>query len=121
MKKLLQWSCGVFFFAALMGSAVPDDSHPFQLRVKASLCGVSLEPGDYSIVLHDNLADIYRGEQLVVTAKARVSALEEHKWPNTVYCCGGVLMIVRLEKLKVVFPEPLGKPVINKAQTKTLH
>jgi len=119
MKKLLQTVVGLFVLAALMASPIPEESHQFQLRTQASLCGVTLEPGEYSLVLHEHLADVYRDENLLVTAKAKVTPLGKHQWSNTVYCCGNVLMIVRLEKLKVVFPAPLGKPIVGEAKTQT--
>jgi len=121
MKRVPQTVVGLFFVVGLMGSLIPKEFHQFQLRIKASLCGVVLEPGKYRLVLHEDLADVYRGEQLLVTTKAKVTPLGQHQWPNTVYCCGGVLMVVRLETLKVVFPEPLAKPDTGTVGTETLH
>jgi hypothetical protein len=121
MKKLLQRILGLFFFAALMGSPPADVPKQFQLRAKVKLCGVELEPGQYHLVLHEGLADIYKGEDRLVTAKAKVTPMGRHEPRNTVYYCKNVLMVVRLEKVKVTFPEPLGKPVVSGSRAEALH
>jgi hypothetical protein len=122
MKKLIHTTVGILFLAALLGSPAPEEeSHHFKLQRPLSLCGMTLEPGEYGLVLHDNLADIYKGETLLLTTKAKVAPLGPHERPNMIYCCGDILMMVRLERLKVVFPEPLGKPVVRGARTQVLH
>lgn len=85
------------------------------------LCGITLERGQYHLVLHERLADIYRGQDLLVTAKEKVTPLGRHDRPNIVYGCGSVLMKVNFKKVKVLFSKPPGKPVVNEEKTKTLH
>ena len=121
MKKLLPGIFGLFFFTGLLGSPPIDTPNQFQLSYKVKLCGVELEAGQYHLVLHEGLADIYKGKDQLLTTKAKVTPIGAHERPNTAYYCGDVLMIVRLEKLKVTFPEPLGKPVASVAGTKGLH
>jgi hypothetical protein len=106
-------------FGAVVAAPVPDKPQKFELRTKATLCGVELKPGQYTLKFREDVADIYKGEELIVTAKARIRPLRPHSRPHTAYHCGGILLEVRLEKVKVIFSGPLNSHAAGTKESET--
>ena len=84
-------------------------THRFQLVDKANLFGVDLEAGDYKLQLSEDVAMIYRGKRLLVTAKIRTESMRGET-PHSCRCLDGKLTEVRLDSEKVVFLERLSNP-----------
>jgi hypothetical protein len=84
-------------------------THKFQLVEKASLCGVNLEPGYYTLKLSEDVAGIYLGSRLLVTAKVRTEQMRGET-PNSCRCFQNILTEVRLDTEKVVFLERVDSP-----------
>jgi hypothetical protein len=124
MKKLAEAALILCLSGMLMGSPVPGESYPFRLPRRMSLCGVALEPGEYALNLHEDLADVYRGKEILVTVRVKIEPSGRHLWMHTVYqdfgilleplegpipncvvCHDGALKEVRLLKRRVIFVE----------------
>jgi hypothetical protein len=84
-------------------------THKFQLMEKATLCGVELEPGYYTLKLDEDLAGIYLGKRLLVTAKVRTEQMRGET-PNSCRCFQSALTEVRMATEKVVFLERVDRP-----------
>ena len=141
MTKLLPITVTLCLFGLAMGAPISERSYPFRLRTRATLLGVTLEPGEYQLRLRESLADIYKETQLLLKAKVKVEPLGEHLWqhnvfefggilvgplvgfvPNYAYCRNGIVKEVRLRYERVVFVELFSAtPSGGSATVKSVH
>jgi hypothetical protein len=84
-------------------------THQFQIVEKTSLCGVELEPGYYKLKLSEDVAGIYLGNRLLLTAKVRTEQMRGET-PNSCRCFQNILTEVRMDTEKVVFLERVDRP-----------
>jgi hypothetical protein len=92
---------GAFSFCPLLGN-----SFRFRVTEKTRIYSVELRPGEYRLKLFDDVAGIYKGEDLLAVAKIKIEPLARAIREST-YCCDGVLKEVRLKDKRVIFVELL--------------
>jgi hypothetical protein len=105
MRKANTLILTVLLVSALLLSPLWGKSYRFELVEQAGLYGITLEPGDYSLKIFDDVAAIYEGKKIIAIVEIKIEPLENCV-PNSACCCNGTLTEVRLPDKRVVFVEP---------------
>jgi hypothetical protein len=106
MRKSLSITLTSLLIGTLLVSPVFSKSHRINLGKDATLYGVQLETGKYRLILEDNIAELYRGKDLVVRAEVVIEPIES-KLHNYCHICDGELKEIGLKKTKVMFVKRL--------------
>ena len=106
MKKTLITAFVLFLVSVFCFLPLMSKNHDFRLGEDAKLCGVQLTKGQYNLTLSEDVAGIYKGNKLLVTAKVKVSPLEG-EIAHSYRCKNGEVLEVRLEHEKVIFIEKI--------------
>jgi hypothetical protein len=91
--------------SALLLSPLWGKAYRFSLAEQSGLYGITLEPGEYSLQIFDDVASIYEGKKIIAVVEIRIEPLGICV-PNSTCCCNGTLTEVRLPDKRVVFIEP---------------
>ena len=106
MKKLTSIALVVLIACVLTSGVALGKSHKVEFLVKAVINGVEISPGKYKLEVNgDNMAEIYKGKDLLVSAKVEILPLGK-AYPNSVsQKSDGRVTEIRLKKERVVFGE----------------
>jgi len=106
VKKLAITTLVIFVACALSSGVALAKSHKVEFLNKAVINGVELSPGKYKLELNgDSTVEIYKGKELLVSAKVEVLPLGK-AYPNSVsQKSDGRVTEIRLKKERVVFNE----------------
>jgi hypothetical protein len=97
------------FFCTIAVVPLLGKTHQFLLGKSANLCGVDLEPGHYKLKLSEDVAGIYKGKRLLLTARVRIEPLQK-EIPYSCRCSEGILKEVRMDTQKLIFLELVDRP-----------
>ena len=106
MKKLTSITLVLLIACVLTSGVALGKAHKVEFLVKAVINGVEISPGKYKLEVNgDNMAEIYKGKELLVSAKVEVLPLGK-AYPNSVsQKSDGRVTEIRLKKERVVFGE----------------
>jgi hypothetical protein len=96
------WILVLVFGCVLLAPPLWGKNHRFQSVTGSDLCGVQLEPGEYSLRLSEDVVGIYKGNELMVVAKVRIEPIGQAPSNS---CCRihGCLTEVRLDNEWLIF------------------
>lgn len=106
MKKLAIITLVILIACVLSSGVALAKSHKVQFLNKAVINGVEIQPGTYKLEMNgDSKVEIYKGKNLLVSAKVEVLPLGK-AYPNSVsQKTDGRVTEIRLKKERVVFDE----------------
>jgi len=106
VKKLAIITLVILIACVLSSGVALAKSHKVQFLNKAVINGVEIQPGTYKLEMNgDSKVEIYKGKNLLVSAKVEVLPLGK-AYPNSVsQKTDGRVTEIRLKKERVVFDE----------------